>query len=133
MTDELGPLSYGEKDEQIFLGREISSHRDYSDKTAEEIDALMRNMIDQQVQRAKKILTDHIEELHRLSKALLEHELLDREEIMRVIAGDTLHTVRKTRSMLKRTDENSVALKPQMAAVSQSDSESEIAPEKTGA
>ena len=59
MTDELGPLSYGEKDEQIFLGREISRHRDYSDQTAEEIDRLMRVMVEKQVQRAREILTEH--------------------------------------------------------------------------
>lgn len=99
MTEELGPLSYGEKDEQIFLGREISRHRDYSDKTAESIDSLMRNMIDEQVKRASAIITEHRDQLDRLAKALLEHELLDREEILKVIAGDTLQTVKKTRTL----------------------------------
>jgi cell division protease FtsH len=99
MTEELGPLSYGDKDEQIFLGREISRHRDYSDKTAEEIDALMRRIIDEQHQRAKKILTDHRDELELLAKALLEHELLDREEIMQIIKGGVIDTARKTRTL----------------------------------
>jgi cell division protease FtsH len=102
MTDELGPISYGEKDEQIFLGREISRHRDYSDKTAETIDELMRSMIEEQVNRSRTIITEHREELDRLALALLEHELLDREEIMKVIAGDTLQTVKKTRSLVNR-------------------------------
>jgi cell division protease FtsH len=102
MTDELGPISYGEKDEQIFLGREISRHRDYSDKTAETIDELMRSMIEEQVNRSRTIITEHREELDRLALALLEHELLDREEIMKVIAGDTLQTVKKTRSLVSR-------------------------------
>jgi cell division protease FtsH len=102
MTDQLGPISYGEKDEQIFLGREISRHRDYSDKTAEEIDSLMHDLIESQVERAKTIITEHHEQLERLAKALLEHELLDREEIMKVIAGDTLQTVKKTRSIIGR-------------------------------
>lgn len=133
MTEELGALSYGEKDEQIFLGREISRHRDYSDKTAEEIDCLMRKMIDQQVQRAEKILTDHIEELHRLANALLEHELLDRDEVMRVIAGDTLVTVKKSRTLPQKPLGESVISQPEMAVVSETDSESENTMEKTGA
>ena len=99
MTDELGPLSYGDKDEQIFLGREISRHRDYSDNTAEEIDLLMRSIIEGQVRRSSDILSEHREELDRLAGALLEHEMLDREEIMKVIAGDVLATVKKTRSL----------------------------------
>ncbi|MBN2036208.1 MAG: ATP-dependent zinc metalloprotease FtsH [Chitinispirillaceae bacterium] len=100
MTDELGPLSYGEKDEQIFLGREISRHRDYSDKTAETIDALMQRIIMEQLARAKKILTDHRTQLDLLAAALIEHELLDREEVMKVIQGDKLQTTRKTRPLL---------------------------------
>jgi len=101
MTEELGPISYGEKDEQIFLGREISRHRDYSDQTAEMIDRLMRSIMDEQVSRAGKILTDHRDQLELLANALLEHEMLDREEIMKVIAGDTLFSVKKTRSVLR--------------------------------
>ncbi len=102
MTEELGPISYGQKDEQIFLGREISRNRDYSDKTAEAIDSLMRTIIEEQVQRTTTILKEHREELERLAQALLEHELLDREEIMKVIAGDTLQNVKKTRSIITR-------------------------------
>ena len=88
MTDELGPLSYGEKDEQIFLGREISRHRDYSDKTAEEIDRLMQVMVETIAEGKRFSLSTVTSEM--LANALLEHELLDREEIMKVISGDTL-------------------------------------------
>jgi len=109
MTDELGPISYGEKDEQIFLGREISRHRDYSDKTAEEIDRLMRVMIEEQVKRSRDILTEHRDQLDMLANALLEHELLDREEILKVIAGDTLRTVKKTRSLPRKASEEPVS------------------------
>ena len=98
MTDELGALSYGEKDEQIFLGREIARHRDYSDKTAEEIDRLMQRIIHEQLERARKILTEHRDELERLAQALLEHELLDREEILKVIKGEPLEKAKKTRT-----------------------------------
>jgi cell division protease FtsH len=104
MTDELGPLSYGEKDEQIFLGREISRHRDYSDKTAEEIDLMMRKIIEGQVVRARDLLNQHKHELDLLANALLEHEMLDREEIMVVISGEKLQTAKKTRSLPKRDE-----------------------------
>lgn len=115
MTEELGPLSYGEKDEQVFLGRDISRHRDYSDKTAEEIDILMRRIIDEQVQRSKIILTEHQTELDRLANALLEHELLDREEIMVVINGETLRTAKKTRSLLSRPEKgNTMTVGPEV-------------------
>lgn len=102
MTEELGPLSYGEKEEQIFLGREFNQHRDYSEKTAESIDALMRKMVEEQYQRAQKILTDHREELDRLANALLEHEMLDSDEIAKVIKGDILENAKKTRPIPPR-------------------------------
>lgn len=102
MTDELGPISYGEKDEQIFLGREFNRRRDYSEKTAEVIDSLMRRTVEQQYDRAKTILTEHREELDRLAGALLEFELLDREDITKVIKGLPLETTKKTRSLVKK-------------------------------
>ncbi|MBD3320453.1 MAG: cell division protein FtsH, partial [Chitinivibrionales bacterium] len=100
MTDELGPLSYGKKDEQIFLGREINRHRDYSDKTADAIDTIMRRIMDEQLHRAKTILTEHRVELDRLANALLEHEMLDLEEIHKVIKGEPLASAKKTRSVI---------------------------------
>jgi cell division protease FtsH len=105
MTEELGPLSYGEKDEQIFLGREISRHRDYSDQTAEEIDRLMRRIIEEQVQHCYTILTEYRGELELLANALLEHEMLDREEILKVIAGDTLLTAKKSRTLIRPVEQ----------------------------
>lgn len=126
MTEELGPISYGEKDEQIFLGREISRHRDYSDKTAESIDTLMRKMIEDQLQRSKNILNEHRNQLELLAQALLEHELLDREEIMKVINGDTLQTAKKSRTFIRRSPEVSVT--PVLDSV-----ESGVTPEKASA
>jgi cell division protease FtsH len=105
MAEELGPLSYGEKDESIFLGRDMNRHRDYSEKTAETIDSLMRKIVEDQYDRARTILTDHREELERLAKALLEFELLDREDIEKVIKGIVLESVKKTRSIVRsKTD-----------------------------
>ncbi|MBN1577813.1 MAG: hypothetical protein JW913_14730, partial [Chitinispirillaceae bacterium] len=115
MTEELGPLSYGDKDEQIFLGREIARHRDYSDQTAETIDRLMRRIIEEQGARARTILTGHRDQLELLANALLEHEMLDREEIMKVIAGATLSSVKKTRSAVRLPEDG--AAPPEVAAV----------------
>jgi cell division protease FtsH len=103
MTSELGPLSYGEKEEQIFLGRDFNRGRDYSERTAEVIDGLMRNIVEEQYTRAKDIITGHREELDRLANALLEYELLDREDIMKVIKGLDVGTPKKTRSLVKKS------------------------------
>jgi cell division protease FtsH len=98
MTEELGPISYGEKDESIFLGREMNRHRDYSEATAEKIDRLTREIMEEQMERARQILTEHRDQLENLAKALLEHEMLDREEIMKVVSGETLEAAKKTRA-----------------------------------
>jgi cell division protease FtsH len=105
MSDQLGPLSYGEKDEQIFLGREFNRHRDFSEKTAEEIDQLMREIIIHQYNRAKKILVEHHDELDRLAQALIDHECLDLEEVKKVIAGDILEITKK-RSVINSRKQN---------------------------
>ena len=105
MTEELGPLSYGEKDESIFLGRDFNRHRDYSEKTAETIDSLMRKIVEQQYDRAKSILTEHRDELERLAKALLEFELLVREDIEKIIKGIVIETPKKTRSIMRSPKE----------------------------
>ncbi|KMQ52602.1 Cell division protein FtsH [Chitinispirillum alkaliphilum] len=97
MTDELGPIAYGEQDEAIFLGREVNRHRDFSDKTAETIDSVMRKIFEEQLKRAQQILNDHHDQLELLANALLEHEMLDREEILKVINGDTLESAKKAR------------------------------------
>lgn len=93
MSEKLGPLTYGAKEEEIFLGREIQKHRDYSEKTAIEIDEEVRGIISSAMERAEQILTDNIELLHRLSEELLEREILDSEEIELIIKGENLPPV----------------------------------------
>ncbi len=95
MSDKLGPLAYGAKEEEIFLGREIQKHRDYSEKTAIEIDEEIREIINSAFERALKILSDNIDLLHKLSEELLEREILDAEEIDRIIRGENLPPVQK--------------------------------------
>ena len=84
---DLGPLTFGKKEEQIFLGREISQHRDYSEDTAIKIDQEVRKIVADQYTRAEKIIKDNREALVRLAEALLEYETLDAVQIRRVVAG----------------------------------------------
>ena len=93
MSEKMGPMSYGAKEEEIFLGREIQKHRDYSEKTAIEIDEEIRGIVNKAMNRAEKILKDNIDLLHKLSKELLEREILDSEEIERIIKGEELPPV----------------------------------------
>ena len=90
MSDKMGPLSYGAKEEEIFLGREIQKHRDYSEETAVEIDKEVQRIVNEAMSRAEKILKDNIDLLHSLSKELLEREILDSEEINMLIKGEKL-------------------------------------------
>lgn len=90
MSEKMGPLSYGAKEEEIFLGREIQKHRDYSEKTAIEIDGEVKSIVDKAMKRAEKILNDNISLLHKLSEELLEREILDSEEIDKIIKGEEL-------------------------------------------
>ncbi len=83
----LGPLTFGKKEEQIFLGREISQHRDYSEDTAIKIDQEVQRIVQDQYKRAEKIIKDNRDSLIRLAEALLEYETLDAVQIRRVIAG----------------------------------------------
>jgi cell division protease FtsH len=84
---ELGPLTFGKKEEQIFLGREISQHRDYSEDTAIKIDVEVKKIIARQYELAKSVLTENADAMVRLSEALLEYETLDSVQIRRVVAG----------------------------------------------
>ncbi len=84
---ELGPLAFGKKEEQIFLGREIAQHRDFSEDTAIRIDQEVNKIVSQQYARAKKILEDNREAMERLTAALLEYESLDNAQMRRVMAG----------------------------------------------
>ncbi|HRT99269.1 MAG TPA: cell division protein FtsH, partial [Ignavibacteriales bacterium] len=90
MSEKLGPLAYGSREEEIFLGREITKHKDYSEKTAEAIDAEVKRIVDDAMNRAMTLLKENIDTLHRLAKYLLEREILDAEEIDAIIKGEEL-------------------------------------------
>ncbi len=104
MSEKLGPLAYGAKEEEIFLGREIQKHRDYSEKTAIEIDEEIRSIINSAFERAVKILSENMNLLHKLSEELLEREILDADEIDRIIRGEELPPVQKVENSNGESD-----------------------------
>ncbi|HEY3276519.1 MAG TPA: ATP-dependent zinc metalloprotease FtsH [Syntrophorhabdaceae bacterium] len=85
MSDKLGPLNYGKKEEHIFLGREIAQHRDFSENTAQDIDAELRRIVTDCFERAKGLLLDNMGSLHAIANKLLEKEVLDGQEIEALI------------------------------------------------
>ncbi len=87
---ELGPLSFGKKEEQIFLGREIAQHRDYSEATAIKIDEQVREIVQRAYNRAKELIEENANALQRIAEALLEREVLDGNEVMQLIRGEDL-------------------------------------------
>ena len=90
MSDEMGPLSYGKKEEQIFLGREFAVHKDYSEETAEKIDEEVNRIVKGSYERAKKLLVDHMDILNRMAAVLLEREVLNALEIDEIIGASPL-------------------------------------------
>jgi cell division protease FtsH len=84
---ELGPLTFGKKEEQIFLGREIAQHRDFSEETAIRIDSEVRKIVTEQYERATRIINENRDTMVRLAEVLLEYESLDGVQIRRIVAG----------------------------------------------
>jgi len=87
MSEELGPLTFGKKDEEIFLGREIATRRDYSEEIALKIDSEVKRLVTENYERAKRILRENIAVLKALAEALLVKEVLDASEIDQIIQG----------------------------------------------
>jgi len=87
MSENLGPLTFGKKEKQIFLGREISQHRDYSELTAQKIDEEVRDIVTGAYKKASQLIKDNLDKLHDMANALLEKETLDRSDIDEIMAG----------------------------------------------
>jgi cell division protease FtsH len=90
----LGPLTFGKKEEQIFLGREIAQHRDFSEETARQIDLEVRRLIDEAYQSAHNLIDANQDAMHRIAAALLERETIDSEELRLLIEGKELPAMR---------------------------------------
>jgi cell division protease FtsH len=88
MSEALGPLTYGKKEEAIFLGKEFNRHQDYSEATALKIDAEIKRIVEDQFQRAHRLLTEKRPELVRVALALLEHEVLDGSHLQQILRGE---------------------------------------------
>jgi cell division protease FtsH len=90
MSDVLGPIAVGDREQQIFLGREIAQRREVSEKTAEVVDAEIKHVLDEALRRARQILEAELPLLHKMAQALLERETLDREEVELLMRGQDL-------------------------------------------
>jgi cell division protease FtsH len=89
MNEGLGPLTFGKSEEQIFLGREISQHRDYSELTAQKIDAEVKNVVMNAYEKTSTLIKDNVDTLHKIAKALLEKETLDSKAINEIMGIKT--------------------------------------------
>ncbi len=119
MSTELGTIAYGENEEEVFLGRSVTKQQNMSEETAKKIDAEVKKIVDKGYERAKKVLTEKIDDLHKIAKALLIYETLSGDEIRDLILKD----IKPTRSF-KEEDSNdsksssalgSLGLKPKPA------------------
>ncbi|MFQ5329010.1 MAG: ATP-dependent zinc metalloprotease FtsH [Thermodesulfobacteriota bacterium] len=90
MSEKLGPLSFGKRDEHVFLGMETGHQKDFSEQTAIEIDSEIKRIVKQSFDRAKKLLEEHIETLHEVAETLLDREVLDGSELDKIVFGDTI-------------------------------------------
>jgi cell division protease FtsH len=106
MSDAMGPLTFGKKEEQIFLGREIAQHQDYSEDTAIRIDHEIKRFVTSNYERARAVLEQHKAALLRIAEELLAREVLDSEQVRRIIAGEALEE-HKPASVAAATDDGS--------------------------
>lgn len=109
--EKLGPIAYSKNNDEIFLGREISKPKEMSEKTAELIDNAVNDIIHAQVKRVNKMLKDNRDKLEALSDALFEHEVLNREEIDKVMSGESLGATQKSRQYQQRKERETKELK----------------------
>ncbi len=94
MSDAMGPLTFGKKEEQIFLGREIAQHQDYSEDTAVKIDQEIKRFVTGNYDRARTLLEQHRVALDKIAEELLAREVLDAEQVRRIVAGEALEPLK---------------------------------------
>ena len=118
MSTELGTIAYGENEEEVFLGRSVTKQQNMSEETAKKIDTEVKKIVDKGYERAKKVLTEKIEDLHKIAKALLVYETLSGDEIRDLILKD----IKPTRSFKEEENNDgksssalgSIGLKPKI-------------------
>ena len=117
LSKELGPVAYGENEEEVFLGRSVARQQNMSEETAKKVDSEIRKIVDKGYDKAKKILTNKIDDLHKLAKALLTYETLTGDEIEDLINKNVYPA---NKEGLKVEDDNqdsalgSIGLKPKI-------------------
>ena len=89
LSDELGPIAYGEEEDEVFLGRSVTQHKNVSDDTARRIDEVVRSILDRAYNRTTQILKDNVDKLHVMAEALLQYETIDAKQIDDIMAGRT--------------------------------------------
>ncbi|WP_199535665.1 ATP-dependent zinc metalloprotease FtsH [Dyella psychrodurans] len=87
LSDELGPVTYGEEEDEVFLGRSVTQHKNVSNETARKIDEVVRDILNRAYGRTKQILTDNIDKLHVMADALLQYETIDARQIDDIMSG----------------------------------------------
>jgi cell division protease FtsH len=92
MSDKLGPIKYSDNEEEVFLGHSVTQRKNVSDATAKLIDDEIRRLIDEGEGLARRILTEHMEGLHKIASALLEYETLSGDEVRALLHGETIRT-----------------------------------------
>jgi cell division protease FtsH len=105
MSDAMGPLTFGKKEEQIFLGREIAQHQDYSEDTALKIDQEVKRFVTSNYERAHQLLSEHKAPLMAIADALLARETLDAEQVKRLAAGHALEDAQPVAARTPVADE----------------------------
>ena len=119
MSTELGTIAYGENEEEVFLGRSVTKQQNMSEETAKKIDAEVKKIVDKGYERARKVLNEKIDDLHKIAKALLIYETLSGDEIRDLILKD----IKPTRSFKEEENDDgksssalgSLGLKPKPA------------------
>jgi cell division protease FtsH len=105
MSDAMGPITFGKKEEQIFLGREIAQHQDYSEDTAIRIDQELKRIVTDNYERAKAMIEQHRAALDKIAEELLAREVLDADQVRRIVAGEALDPVKAPNAAAPAADE----------------------------
>ena len=106
MSDVMGPMVYGENENEVFLGRSVTQSKHISESTMEKVDAEVRRIIDEQYAIARKLIESHQEEMHKMAHALLEWETIDAEQIDDIMNGKDPRFAERTKKRLSRLKEN---------------------------
>ncbi len=110
---DLGPLNFGRKEEQIFLGREISQHRDYSEATAIKIDEAVRRLVQAAYKRAEDVINEHAWALEKIAQALLERESVDGAEVKAILQGKPASQIASADSDAEPVSEDQRVIRPE--------------------